>query len=247
MIDQSLHSPNHSPRGANRVTALVIHATGGEFPGSLAWLTNPQARVSAHYLIGRNGLVARLVDESRAAWHAGVSRWRGLEVWSTTAGGLRVPSVNPVSIGIELVNRNDGRDPYDPAQVEAAIALCRGIVARHAITRGNLVRHSDIAVPRGRKTDPLGLHWESFVAGVFPPPELPPPIRHFEAKYRAYVREASTTKSAHIDTVFRKQPIDVVRIVDGQRLGNQAAGSNQWAERAEGGFIWLPQLRETSV
>jgi hypothetical protein len=85
-------SPNHDARGAP-IDMLVLHYTGmTSAQAALDRLIDPAAQVSAHYLIDEDGSVVRLVDETKRAWHAGVSMWRG------QAG------VNARSIGIELVN-----------------------------------------------------------------------------------------------------------------------------------------------
>lgn len=68
------------------------------------------------------------------------------------ADGVRVPSLNPISVGIELENLNTGSDPYPEAQYLACLWLSRQIVERHGIHREHVVRHLDIAP--GRKTDP---------------------------------------------------------------------------------------------
>lgn len=240
------YSPNHSTRAGNRVQALVIHATAGEWDGALGWMRNPASRVSAHYLVGRDGRVARLVEEGRTAWHAGVSQWQGLEVWSEPQPGVRVPSLNPVSIGIELVNRNDGRDPYPPAQLAAAAALARDIVRRHGIPRDHLVRHLDIAP--GRKTDPAGLAWPAFVEAVYgqpaePPPltQPPPPPTH-RLRWLSYVRERPATTARITGKLAQGAAVAVVRQVAGELVTNAAGLSNQWAQLAGGGYVWLPQL-----
>ena len=49
--------------------------------------------------------------------------------------------------------------------VAAAVALARHLVATYQIPRGNLVRHLDISP--GRKTDPAGIDWASFVRAVY--------------------------------------------------------------------------------
>ena len=92
--------------------------------------------VSAHWLIDRDGRAYRLVDESKRAWHAGVSHWDGID------------DCNSASIGIELVN--DGEEDFPPPQMESLAALCAEIKGRHAIR--HIVGHSDIAP--GRKRDP---------------------------------------------------------------------------------------------
>lgn len=147
-------SPNTSPRLPHRPIACVVwHATASDtLSSALGWLTNSSSRVSAHYLIDRDGSTWLLIPEDQTAWHAGVSAWRGLEVAS---GSVR--SLNPVSIGIELVNSNDGRDSYPAAQLRSALVLTAWICQRHRIDPANVVGHYECAVPAGRKTDPLGL------------------------------------------------------------------------------------------
>lgn len=133
-------SPNHDER-ALPVSMIVLHYTGMETAAAaLARLRDPGAKVSAHYLVDEDGSVLRLVDEDRRAWHAGASHWRG------------IADVNSASIGIEIVNPGHefGYRAYPDAQVEAVIRLIAAIKDRHAITRGNVVGHSDIAPTRKR-------------------------------------------------------------------------------------------------
>ena len=100
-------------------------------------------RISAHYTIDRDGTTVQHVAEAKRAWHAGPSKMpEGREV------------VNDFSIGIELVNRNNGWDPYPDAQLDALNVLIKGIRNRHPIR--HIVTHSEIAQPPGRKNDPLG-------------------------------------------------------------------------------------------
>lgn len=151
---EEMPSPNHDAR-RHAVDLLVLHYTGmqsGE--GALARMRDPEAKVSAHYMVWEDGRIARLVDESRRAWHAGLSSWMGDD------------DLNSRSVGIEIVN--GGHDfplpggalpPYPDAQITAVIALAREILHRHNIPQTRIVAHSDIA-PK-RKIDP-GEHfpWE---------------------------------------------------------------------------------------
>ncbi len=93
-------------------------------------------RVSAHFLVRRDGELIQFVPCSRRAWHAGVSKWRDRE------------RCNDFSIGIEL----EGCDqlPFEDAQY---LTLNRVLAElhRHYPIEG-VVGHSDIAP--GRKTDP---------------------------------------------------------------------------------------------
>lgn len=137
-------SPNHEPRPEGAaIDMLVMHYTGMRTGDeALARLCDPQAKVSAHYLIQEDGAVHRLVAEERRAWHAGVAFWRG-------AG-----NINDRSIGIELVNPGHefGYRPFTRPQMEALRDLSRDILARHPIPPHNVVGHSDVAPER--KADP---------------------------------------------------------------------------------------------
>jgi len=116
---------------------------------ALAKLTDPDARVSAHYLISEAGEVIQLVDEDKRAWHAGVSYWRGH------------PDVNSASIGIELDHPGHagGYREFSEAQFEALVPLVARIVKNYDIPRANVVGHSDVAP--ARKIDPGELFpWE---------------------------------------------------------------------------------------
>jgi N-acetylmuramoyl-L-alanine amidase len=92
--------------------------------------------------VAEDGTVLRMVTEDKRAWHAGNSRWRGIE------------DINSASIGIEIVNPGHefGYRPFPEQQIDALIPLVHGIKERHSITRGNVVGHSDIAPTR--KQDP---------------------------------------------------------------------------------------------
>ena len=96
-------------------------------------------RVSAHFLIRRNGEIVQFVPLHQRAWHAGQSY---------CDGRMRA---NDFSIGIELEGTDDL--PFENAQYESLTQLTEA-VRRHcpAITREHVYGHGDIAP--GRKTDP---------------------------------------------------------------------------------------------
>ena len=160
MIDRP--SPNFGPRkSGGAVDMLVLHYTGmASAEASLDRLCDPEAQVSAHYLIDEVGAVYHLVDEEMRAWHAGLAYWRG------------ETDVNSRSIGIELQNTgHDGGLPDFPElQIEALITLSREILMRYPIPPIGIVGHSDIAPDR--KQDPgERFPWQRLAdagIGVFP-------------------------------------------------------------------------------
>ncbi|RYY24130.1 MAG: N-acetylmuramoyl-L-alanine amidase [Sphingomonadales bacterium] len=135
-------SPNFNERKLS-VSMIVLHYTGMESgEAALERLRDPVAEVSAHYLVEEDGTIFQLVDEDKRAWHAGRAHWRGIK------------DVNSASVGIEIVNpgHEHGYRNFTDAQMSSIIPLVAGIKERHAITRGNVVGHSDVAP--ARKEDP---------------------------------------------------------------------------------------------
>jgi N-acetyl-anhydromuramoyl-L-alanine amidase len=148
-------SPNCDERPAGcAIDLLVIHHISlppGEFggPGIVDFFTNrldPGAhpfyssiagqRVSAHFLIRRDGELIQFVPCTRRAWHAGESTWQSRS------------RCNDFSIGIEL--EGTGEAPYTGAQYERLAALTRALKTRYPLA--HIVGHSDVAP--GRKSDP---------------------------------------------------------------------------------------------
>lgn len=158
-IDTTPQSPNQSSRNGARIGLLVLHATVGSYASSLAWLCNPASKVSTHYLIRKDGYINQLVPDDRAAWHAGKSTWMG----------MTTQQIQERSLGIELENLNDGHDVYPAAQLAACHWLCQSLISRYNIERLDVVRHLDIATPKGRKTDPAppAFPWPSFANSLY--------------------------------------------------------------------------------
>lgn len=167
----------------SRVQYLILHFTAEDFPRSLRILT--KGPVSSHYLVSeREGdtppRIYQLVDESRRAYHAGVSSWKGATM------------INASSIGIEIVNLGPRKGPnglefqdFDPDQITLVIELVKKIVAEHAIRPDRILGHSDIAPTRKNDPGPK-FPWKRFAdAGLIPWPEA----AQVRAKLPAYERE----------------------------------------------------------
>jgi N-acetylmuramoyl-L-alanine amidase len=160
-MNRTHRSPNFDTRRDQPVDTLVLHYTDMvSTPAAIALLCDPAARVSAHYVVDESGEVFELVDEAERAWHAGESHWRG------------AANINARSVGIEIANpgHSHGYVAFPPVQMQSVIALCKQIIARHAIPARNVVAHSDVAFLR--KTDPGELFDWAWLAreeiGVFP-------------------------------------------------------------------------------
>lgn len=174
----------HSSRDSAQIDMLVIHYTdGSSVEECVSIFTDPDRRVSCHYIVGLDGSLRQMVREEDCAWHCGVSQWRGRK------------ECNRWSLGIEIVNcgrleKREGKffrwpegyttpyrglspvwleenwwAPYPECQLEQVINLSRSLVERYKIPRNNIVRHSDIAPDR--KIDPgPAFPWSKFITLV---------------------------------------------------------------------------------
>ncbi|EKV00492.1 negative regulator of beta-lactamase expression [Leptolyngbya sp. PCC 7375] len=163
-------SPNSG--GTLRHEYLVMHFTAGRTAKSaVRWLTQAQAKASAHLVIGRDGSITQLVPFNVKAWHAGRSSWEGRT------------GLNKYSIGIELVNAgrlkrqggewkswfnqvyddvdvleathkhessSSGWHVYTEEQLEAAMDVASLLVDEYGLQ--DVIGHDDIAPQR--KNDP---------------------------------------------------------------------------------------------
>ena len=150
-------SPNFNERPQAEVSLLVIHnislppvqfGTGKVqefFQNRLIADEHPyfaeiaSLRVSAHFLIERDGAITQFVSCNERAWHAGQSCFAGRE------------NCNDFSLGIELEGTDE--QPFSDAQYAALVGLTAELQRVYpALTLERICGHSDIAPTR--KTDP---------------------------------------------------------------------------------------------
>ena len=142
------------------MTLLVVHSIslppgvfGGNaiehlFTNRLAWDAHPYyatirgLRVSAHFVIRRDGELVQFVSCERRAWHAGASVWRGRE------------NCNDYSVGVELEGLEG--EVFEAAQYRQLARLGAALARRYPIA--DVAGHEHVAP--GRKADPgPGFDW----------------------------------------------------------------------------------------
>ncbi len=137
-------SPNFNARRYGAVPRLIVlhHTAMLTAEAAADRLCDPDAEVSAHYLIGEDGQVTALVPERMRAWHAGAGAWG------------TIGDVNSASIGIELANAGplSAFPPFAAEQMKALENLLAAVMARWSIAPAGVIAHSDMAP--GRKADP---------------------------------------------------------------------------------------------
>jgi len=212
-------SPNVNDRPAGTAIDMVIlHYTGMKTgAAALDRLCDPDARVSAHYLVEEDGNIWQMVEDSQRAWHAGLSHWSG------------ATDINDRSIGIEIVNPGHefGYRTFPDAQMRAVEALLAQIIERHQISPARVVGHSDIAPTR--KQDPGELfNWKRLAdKGLSVWPETPGNAID-PADARRYLSEIGYDPEAplaDVVTAFQRRfvPAGVSGTLDGDTLAMIAA------------------------
>lgn len=176
-------SPNK--KGVLKPSYLVMHYTAGRSGvSSVNWLTNPEAKASAHLVISRDGTITQLVPFNRVAWHAGTSQWEGLSGMNNHSIGIELDNAGVLTCQgniwkawfggeyhdedvVEAIHKHEtemrGWHGYTEKQTAAAIEVGRALVKQYKLK--DVIGHDDIAP--GRKRDPgPAFPMESFRAAV---------------------------------------------------------------------------------
>jgi N-acetylmuramoyl-L-alanine amidase len=145
-----VQSPNFGRRPPDvLIDTVVVHSTViPTLERTVFAFCRVASQVSAHFTIGKDGSIVQHVSTFERAWHAGVSKDK-----------LGRENLNNFSIGIELVNLNDGKDPYPEAQTTALRYLIAHMKRRFPLR--HITSHEYIAQPKGRKSDPKGFPWHT--------------------------------------------------------------------------------------
>ena len=99
---------------------IVLHcSTAATVEGTIQWFLNRQSRVSAHYVVDKNGDIYQMVRDDCSAWHAKAANFK--------------------SIGIEHVGT--AADRLTDAQSMASAELVRWLAAEYGIPAANVVGH----------------------------------------------------------------------------------------------------------
>ena len=134
VIKPSLPAKTSGPTRST-VDKVIIHTTGGPTCKNNIVVFTPSGTVSGmkdyfekhptlgiHYIVGKKGEIEASIPEEQIANHA--------------LGN------NQKSIGIELINKGDGKDPFPSQQIDALVHLLKGIKARWSLDASNILRHS---------------------------------------------------------------------------------------------------------
>ena len=122
-------SSNYSyrPGGTSAIRRVVMHTTEGSYNSAISWFRNPNAQVSAHYVVRRSdGQVTQMVPDDMKAWHA--------------------CSANTDTIGIEQEGHASSASTWTPQLVESSARLTGWLVRKYHIPadRQHIVSHGEV-------------------------------------------------------------------------------------------------------
>jgi N-acetylmuramoyl-L-alanine amidase len=133
------------------ISYVILHNTEGVDSRAYLSTSSPAGHeVSIHVLVDRAGKRWNIVDYADTAWHVGVAQ---------------PPVSNANSLGIELENRSNGMgvvEPYPEAQLNTAAHCVATWMFSYGIPWYRVLRHADVALPRGRRHDPASLDMMDF-------------------------------------------------------------------------------------
>jgi N-acetyl-anhydromuramyl-L-alanine amidase AmpD len=174
-------SPNFSSRSAGdigKVAMIIIHSCEGAYSGCWGWLVNPNAGVSAHYVVKEDGSeISQLVKEANKAWHIGASYQcnlnGNLDCWRNGY------NANNFTVGIEhagFANQNS----WNSNLIDKSAKLACDITKGHGIPRDNkhIVAHGKLQ-PYDRVDPGPNWPWATYLSkinthcGAQPPPPQP--------------------------------------------------------------------------
>ena len=139
-----IQSPHKSKRTAAIDTIIIHYTAANRISSTINWFKDPRSKVSAHYVIGRDGRIVQMVKDEEKAWHAGKSYFRGRR------------NVNNFSIGIELVGTYDSA--FTDEQYRSCVYVCSLLVEKFNIPLDRIVGHEDVS---GDEAVKLGIRTES--------------------------------------------------------------------------------------
>ncbi|ANB10345.1 hypothetical protein SAM40697_6392 [Streptomyces ambofaciens] len=226
------YSGNYAAGRGSAITTVVVHVTQGSYAGSISWFQNPDAQVSAHYVVrSSDGQITQSVRESDTAWHA--------------------RSANPYSVGVEHEGYVSDPAWFTDAMYRSSAALTRHLTAKYGIPRdrAHIVGHNE--VPGNDHTDP-GPRWDwayymSLVRGDDGAGGTPFPTWGTDVS----VRQQPSQDSARVATLPGPTSVRVACQVRGAPVEYDGYSNDAWSYLPDyGGYVsnlfidvtdaWLP-------
>lgn len=159
---------------------IIVHDTGAlNAAGSISWLCDPKSKVSAHFVVDRDGGVTQLAPCNVQTWHAGKSNWKGRSNCNAFTVGIEIANPGRLDrqgalyvndIGVKVGDGEAARSKleqrstrehgsgwwlgYTAKQIAAVTDLCKALRAAYPAI-GFIAPHWEISPGRKIDTNPL--------------------------------------------------------------------------------------------
>jgi len=133
------HSPHQS--GTIKPKYIILHDSYGSYGGGVSWIQDPKSKVSYHYLIDSKGNRTQFVYDSKKAWHAGDSKWNGIN------------GMNSHSIGVAFWG-NTYKRAVNFEEIDSCARKCVYLMDKFGIPKSNILTHQMISPNRKKDTSP---------------------------------------------------------------------------------------------
>lgn len=139
IIKQFIPSPNYSSRNSVPIRRIILHyTTSSNVNGTIDWFQRSTSKVSAHYIVDKNGDIYQMVNDSDKAWHAKYE--------------------NSDSIGIEHVAQQGER--LTEEQELSTVHLIRWLMVEYKVPKEEITGHRFTPYNRNRTDCPHSLFGE---------------------------------------------------------------------------------------
>lgn len=147
-IESAPSSAKIGAQDRSKTDLIVLHSIGGFACKGTRWTHHPSFKklssavayfarrdvgVGTHYILDKNGEYAASTPEEKVANHV-FGREKETDPFS----------YNQRSIGIEMLNDGDGKDPFPANQIDALFGLLKELVKKYKLGRSSIKAHSDL-------------------------------------------------------------------------------------------------------
>lgn len=249
------------------VRLIVVHAAQGTQAGTLAWFANPDAQVSAHFVISRSGAIDQVVALTEQAWAE--EKYNDC-AWSIEHEGFssdaELPEGQLATFDAATRAMYDARGAgMTPAQLGASVKLIKwlgGIIdverglaygtaaKRNSIPSGvGVISHGELGMAGGNHLEcPGHVIIDQLNVVLRPEPAKLPAIREDVVIAKAEPQEKESNVNSTIKLPFSASQLRtftaeagalVVFINDFVKFANPGGSIKEWLTAAATGIAWI--------